>query len=486
MIMKILLFYLVLSAHILASQEDILWCSLDSSSLKQKLLFYTLFPQSTHQEWSFSTRSATLKWANFFTREIPATLPSFTEAELQELEPLHSHLPHRRLLGHIAEKEEDLLSLSSEQIDLARALLLLEYPNNLLAVRSYELLLDTLAQEILQKLPHAASTIQKIEAINKLLFEQEGFCFPPNAVFAKEIDRYTHLSSVLDHKKGVCLGISVLYLCLAQRIHLALEVVTPPGHIYLRCGDRNIETTARGFHTPSKHYLSPNTCGLQTRSLKDIIGLVWINQASIFLQNHNYSEAVLYYEKAKLFLPEDPFLAELLGFSLVLAGRKEEGRALLSHISSTPPPHLVCSSPLVREYLDSHVDEIGIAIVFEEPPKNRSGWLSRKNSLEELLQKFPHFSTGWRALADSWTHLHRPKETIYALEKARQIHAKDPEILFTLALLHADKREFLKAWDSFHQLQEVLKHTQHFQRELFRLKRSLAIQFAESNELKHE
>lgn len=486
MIMKILLFCLVLSARMFASQEDVLWCSLDSSSLKQQLLFYALFPKSTYQERSFFKSSATLKWANFFTREIPATLSSFTEEELQELEPLHSHLSHRRLGGHVAEKEEDLFSLSSEQIDLARALLLSEYPNDLLAVRSYELLLDTLAQEILQKLPPEASTIQKIEAINQLLFEQEGFCFPPNAVFAKEIDRYTHLSSVLDYKKGVCLGISVLYLCLAQRIHLALEVVTPPGHIYLRCGARNIETTARGFHISSEHYLSPNTCGLQTRSLKEVIGLVSVNQASIFLQNRDYPEAILRYENAKCFLPEDPFVAELLGFSLVLAGRKEEGQAMLSRIPTTPPSHLVCSSPLVREYLDGHVNEMGIAILFEEPPKNRSGWLSRKNSLEELLQKFPRFSTGWRALADAWTHLHRPKETIYALEQARRLQAKDPEILFTLASLYAEKKEFLRAWDSFHQLQEVLQHTQHFQRELFTFKRFLAIQFAEPNEPRHD
>lgn len=486
MIMKILLFFLVLSSRIFASQEDVLWCSLDPSSLRQKLLFYALFPASTHRDFPFSTHSTTLKWANFFTREIPARILPLTEEELQEIEPLHAHLSHRRLLGHVAEKEEDLLLLSSEQIDLARALLLSEYPHQLLAIRSYELLLDTLAQEILQKLPREASTIQKIEAINQLLFEQEGFCFPPNAVFAQEIDRYTHLASVLDHKKGVCLGISALYLCLAQRINLALEVITPPGHIYLRCGARNIETTARGFHTSSEHYLSPNTCGLQIRSLKEVIGLVWVNQASIFLQNRDYPQAILRYEKAKAFLPEDPFLSELLGFSLVLAGRKEEGRAILSRISSTPPPHFVCSSPLVREYLDGCVDAAGVSLLFEEPPKNRSGWLSRKKSLEELLQKFPLFSTGWRGLADAWSHLHRPKETIYALERARQLDTKDPEILFTLASLYAEKRDFLQAWDSFHQLQEMLQHTQHFQRELFTFKRSLLIQFAEPNEPKHE
>ncbi len=483
MIMRILLFCLLLSSGLFASKiepkEEVLWRSLDPASLQQKLLFYSLFPISSHTDAHLPTRSTTLKWAAVFTRETPKPLPLFTEEELQEIEPLHAHLPHRRLLGHLVEKEEEIDPLSSEEVDIARALLLGEYPHDLLTVRSYELLLDTLAEETLRHLPQEASSSQKIDALNQLLFEKEAFCFPPNAVFTKAIDRYTHLSSVLDQKKGVCLGISVLYLCLAQRIGLMLEVVTPPGHIYLRCGARNIETTARGFHVPSEHYLSPNTCGLHMRSFKEVLGLVWVNQASVCLQNRHYQQAITYYEKAKKYLSDDPFVAELLGFALVLAGRKEEGRAVLSRISPAPPPHLLCSSTLIQEYLEAHVDETGIALLFEEPPKDRSGWLERKTSFEKLLLQFPLFTTGWRCLADAWSHLHRPKEALFALEQARKLHAKDPETLFTLTHLYASKRDFVKAWDSFHELQHLLQPSQHFQRELFQLKKSLLIHFAE-------
>ena len=82
-------------------------------------------------------------------------------------------------------------------------------------------------------------------------FLRACFRFPPHSLYAKDIDVYTFLPSVLDSRRGVCLGVSILYLCLAQRLDLPLEAMTPPGHIYVRYGeDLNIETTARGIDVP--------------------------------------------------------------------------------------------------------------------------------------------------------------------------------------------------------------------------------------------
>ena len=96
------------------------------------------------------------------------------------------------------------------------------------------------------------------------------FRFPPHSLHAKDIDIYTFLPSVLDGRRGVCLGVSILYLCLAQRLGLDLEIITPPGHIYVRYqspeGEMiNIETTARGIDIPSERYLGMETRKLQTK-----------------------------------------------------------------------------------------------------------------------------------------------------------------------------------------------------------------------------
>ena len=69
------------------------------------------------------------------------------------------------------------------------------------------------------------------------------------------------------------------------------EMVTPPGHIYVRFkkgnSEINIETTARGVHLDSEEYLGIETRGLQKRTVKEVIGLTHFNQASVYWQQEN-------------------------------------------------------------------------------------------------------------------------------------------------------------------------------------------------------
>ena len=141
----------------------------------------------------------------------------------------------------------------------------------------------------------------KINTINWYLFDELRLRFPPHSLYSEEIDLYTFLPSVLDSRRGVCLGVSTLYLCLAQRLNLNLEIVTPPGHIFVRYngGEINIETTARGIHIPTEHYLSVHTRSLQERNIKEVVGLTFFNQASALWQAGKLKEAITAYERAQ-------------------------------------------------------------------------------------------------------------------------------------------------------------------------------------------
>jgi regulator of sirC expression with transglutaminase-like and TPR domain len=94
-----------------------------------------------------------------------------------------------------------------------------------------------MALQILARLPENASSEEMIRVMNEMLFNEMRFRFPPQSLGIKEVDLYTVLPSVLDSRRGVCLGVSIIYLCLAQRLDLNLEVITPPGHIYVRYVD---------------------------------------------------------------------------------------------------------------------------------------------------------------------------------------------------------------------------------------------------------
>lgn len=219
-----------------------------------------------------------------------------------------------------------MLALPPEEIDLSRGLLINQFNENKESIRQYEASLDLMALQILARLPHGASPITQIQAINRFIFQEMRFRFPPHSLYAKDIDLYTFLPSVLDSREGVCLGISILYLSLAQRIGLPLEIITPPGHIYIRYRDGikviNIETTARGINLPSDVYLGIDTRRLHERTIKEVIGMAFINQASVAWGLNEYETTTKLYEIAKDYVPNDPLLKFFLGLNYLFIGKK--------------------------------------------------------------------------------------------------------------------------------------------------------------------
>ena len=119
-------------------------------------------------------------------------------------------------------------------------------------IRSYEAILDLMAMQVRARLGTTFRPEEVVKELNRYVFAEQEFRFPPHSTYAKDIDLYSFLPSVIETRRGVCLGVSILYLCLGQRLGVPLEIITPPGHIYVRYNDgttiTNIETTARGVH----------------------------------------------------------------------------------------------------------------------------------------------------------------------------------------------------------------------------------------------
>ena len=77
----------------------------------------------------------------------------------------------------------------------------------------------------------------------------------------REIDdddpRFFLLPSVLEERRGSCLGLGALYLMVAERIGLPLDGVRVPGHFFVRTrgpSPRNIELLRRGETMPDDWY----------------------------------------------------------------------------------------------------------------------------------------------------------------------------------------------------------------------------------------
>lgn len=502
--MKLFLFclsFLLMSAA--PSNLRVLFNSLDPDSIPEHLAFYELYPETTEGKQALSYAWKLISKDNEpCMAQVPNLTPAFVQGvisliskgsqekitllkseELNFISQAAANLPNRKLAGHKAKSEEEVKALSPEEIDLARGLMLAQRGDNESIsweeILSYEAMIDLMAMQILTRISLTDPPEVKIRHMNQFIFEEMGFRFPPHSLYAKDIDIYTFLPSVLDSRKGVCLGVSVLYICLAQRLGLPLEMVTPPGHIYVRYHSDdsiiNIETTARGIHIDCEEYLGIDTPYLKMRNVKDVIGLTYFNEASVHLQKQNYAKALTRYRKAAEYIPEDALLKELTAYTLLFLGKEDEGKALLAESSLMPESKLFGFEGLARDYLQGNVNIEGIQTVFLPVDENRESIIKKKEQIEKILVNFPSFASGYFNLAVAWLQLHRQGEALAALEQYHRLVQDDSKAEYYLTILNALRLNYPQSKKHLQCLENSLQKIGRIPKAFKDLKRELAL-----------
>ncbi|MDN3508409.1 MAG: hypothetical protein P0S94_05780, partial [Simkaniaceae bacterium] len=190
--------------------------SLDQTSLSQLFAFYQLYPETCEGKaaldkvWDLVGKHRThlektdkfilpaldingiINLVNRKAMESPSHL---SPESIRHLNHLTNHLAHNKLKGHHIWSEKETEALSNDDIDLARALLLAQYGDDHLKIEQYEAALDVLRIQVLVRLEPNASERDKVVAINHFIFHEMGFRFPPQSLYAKDIDYYTMLPS---------------------------------------------------------------------------------------------------------------------------------------------------------------------------------------------------------------------------------------------------------------------------------------------------
>ena len=380
-----------------------------------------------------------------------------TAEELSWIDALASQLKNRSLKGFRCPSLAEVHALPSEEIDLGRALLLSQMGEkaDLNVVRSYEAVFDLMALQIMARLKDMKPrTI--IAAMNRFIFDEMHFRFPPESLFMDDVDLYTFLPSVVDSRRGVCLGVSILYLCLAQRIGLDMTIITPPGHIFVRYdaeGDAvNIETTARGIDMPDDRYLSLENRELQRRSLKEVVGMAHVNHASTLWHKQDNRGAVEAYQKALPYMPEDPLVKELLAYNLLMIGEKAQGETYLKELALLDPKEYRTAV----DYLAGKVDVEGLKPIFEKSEKSRNLTEAKRGRIETVLKKFPQFRDGWLQLAVIFLQMDRHREALTALERFHQLDSTDPMAEYYLSALYLERYNYPKAWEHYLTAKKIL------------------------------
>lgn len=472
-----------------------LYNSIDPLSIAKNFTFYELYPESPEGKKALLRAFELLKQDETHVFELPKldlnAIVSLVNRkplkpddkidlkQIQIIEKISENLANRRLKGNKVTTKKELLALSPDQVDISRALFLTE--NDFILdekMRYYEASIDFMALQILARLSDNPTPEMKIRKINDFIFHEMRFRFPPHSLYAKNIDTYTFLPSVIDNRKGVCLGVSLLYLAIAQRLDLSLEAITPPGHIYVRHRDKkgdiiNIETTNRGLNLPCETYLGIETRALQKRNYKETVGLAFMNEASVVWEKQDYKKAASLYEKASLFIPDDYLLSQLLGFCYLFSGKKAEGKKLLKKVKDVIPDYALSKNSMIQDYLSKKVNEKGIQAVFLHVDETRDSILAKRKQLKATIKKYPKFRSGLLQLASNYLQLSEAKSARKYLEKYIKIDPNEPIVNYYLSILAFENYDYNLAWHHLGKLESLLSNFNHKPRALSEYRKKL-------------
>jgi tetratricopeptide (TPR) repeat protein len=189
---------------------------------------------------------------------------------------------------------EGVLRLSEDEIDIGTAALILSREwGTQRTTHVYRRKIDDMAEAILATLKkkHLPLDHRAIDIINHYLFDQLGF----TAVDTAENPNDLFLHVVLEKKSGYCLGLSILYLSIAERLGLPIYGVVVPGHFFVRYDDGqrqfNIETTSNGAVADDEHYIEefnppsgPRTLYMKNLTKKQSLGCFFNNLGNSYME----------------------------------------------------------------------------------------------------------------------------------------------------------------------------------------------------------
>jgi regulator of sirC expression with transglutaminase-like and TPR domain len=188
-----------------------------------------------------------------------------------------------------------------------------------------------------------------IEAINAVLFAEEGF--RGNAADYYD-PRNSFLDAVLDRKLGIPLSLSILYLAVAERVALPLAGVNLPAHFLVRTLGEDepifIDPFNRGrLHTAEgctqlvanvvqrpvtlePEQLAP--CGAAV-----IVQRMLQNLKSIYLRRRRIGEAIPVLKRLALLRPDHPEELRDLGIACYYGERRDESAGYLEEYLRLAP-----------------------------------------------------------------------------------------------------------------------------------------------------
>lgn len=189
--------------------------------------------------------------------------------------------------------------------------------------------MSRLSDRVRPLLSTATTGEQVVAAFNRVLLTEEGFSYDGIAGDPKNF----LISSVLSRKRGNCLGLSMLYLALAERLSVPFRGVYVPSHCFVRfegMGDvRNVEFASHGAAWEDDRYrrefhIGPGRPYLRSLNGTEMLGVFLNSLGAAYSKNGREEDALHLYDEAVRFFPGLPETHFNAGVSLQRTGRFDE------------------------------------------------------------------------------------------------------------------------------------------------------------------
>ena len=189
--------------------------------------------------------------------------------------------------------------------------------------------IQRLAERLRPEVSRAVDEGQVVEAFRRVLLTEEGFVYDKSP---SDPGNYL-LEAVLARKKGNCLGLSMLYLSLADRLDVPFRGAYVPSHCFVRYEGktirRNVEFAEGGAPWEDERYrrefrIRPDSPYLHSLTHTEMLGVFLKTLGAGYSRKGREEDALRLYGEAGRLYPELPDAYYNAGVSLQRLGRHDE------------------------------------------------------------------------------------------------------------------------------------------------------------------
>ena len=313
---------------------------------------------------------------------------------------------------------DEMLALPDEEIDIGKAALLIgreQSPN--LRIRKYLRRLDEMAREVRARVGGERDARKVVTALTHYIFAERHYTY----ISIEKSNTAWLLHSLLDRKRGNCLGLSTLYLALLERLGVPCSGVALTsqagrgGHQFVRyrAAGRwvNLEATTGGPRADSDYltqYPVPNTDAARSffmRNLtkKQYVGMLLTHLGDLFRRRHQLREAEQVCSRAAEINAKDPRTWTRLG----------------------------------------------------EIQRDQKKWSEAAEAYSRSVAIDPSDPGSWHNLGRVYRHAGRLDESVEAYKKSLEIAPEEGEVHFGLAITYLYKEDYAAAWEQVDKMQEL-------------------------------